>query len=248
MGGCCCCCWFSSRRSEPARTPTYYYCPRTSEERQPLSADHGTPAGISGQQVDTNLDTSDPDTYTPPPAPLPYDVDFGHPRTPHGTRDYPGAKSGIIADIAHSSSIEAPINADPSGNLEMGLKDTDGKVESMLELTSSMILEDDLKKPIKAIVAVIEEDCPICLEDYTEENPKLLTKCDHHFHLCCILEWMERSDACPVCDQVSTLMSSCFALPRDCVILEADQPCSSNSCSSLCFMQEVVIDETLIGT
>jgi hypothetical protein len=45
-----------------------------------------------------------------------------------------------------------------------------------------------------------EEDiCPICLEEYTKENPKIMTKCSHHFHLSCIYEWMERSDNCPVC-------------------------------------------------
>eukprot|EP00252_Welwitschia_mirabilis_P007182 TRINITY_DN1831_c0_g1_i2.p1 TRINITY_DN1831_c0_g1~~TRINITY_DN1831_c0_g1_i2.p1 ORF type:complete len:170 (-),score=33.24 TRINITY_DN1831_c0_g1_i2:471-980(-) len=47
-----------------------------------------------------------------------------------------------------------------------------------------------------------EEDvCPTCLEEYDEENPKIITKCEHHFHLACILEWMERSDTCPICDQ-----------------------------------------------
>jgi hypothetical protein len=38
--------------------------------------------------------------------------------------------------------------------------------------------------------------------EYDAENPKKTTKCEHHFHLACILEWMERSDTCPVCDKV----------------------------------------------
>ncbi|KAL9175872.1 hypothetical protein ABFS82_02G140300 [Erythranthe guttata] len=38
-------------------------------------------------------------------------------------------------------------------------------------------------------------------EEYDEENPKITTRCNHHFHLSCILEWMERSDTCPICDQ-----------------------------------------------
>lgn len=42
----------------------------------------------------------------------------------------------------------------------------------------------------------------VFLAEYDEENPKIITKCDHHFHLACILEWMERSDTCPICDQV----------------------------------------------
>ncbi|CAF2130907.1 unnamed protein product [Brassica napus] len=69
------------------------------------------------------------------------------------------------------------------------------------------------------------DECPICLEgtfkvtyillnvfllhlifffyvEYETENPRLLTKCRHDFHLACILEWMERSEACPVCNKV----------------------------------------------
>ncbi|KAM7269386.1 hypothetical protein ACFE04_024883 [Oxalis oulophora] len=45
-----------------------------------------------------------------------------------------------------------------------------------------------------------EEDvCPTCLDDYTPENPKITTKCSHHFHLGCIYEWLERSNSCPIC-------------------------------------------------
>lgn len=39
--------------------------------------------------------------------------------------------------------------------------------------------------------------------DYTPENPKIITKCSHHFHLSCIYEWMERSETCPVCGKVT---------------------------------------------
>mmetsp|Transcript_14662 Transcript_14662/g.31434 ORF Transcript_14662/g.31434 Transcript_14662/m.31434 type:complete len:307 (-) Transcript_14662:191-1111(-) len=47
-----------------------------------------------------------------------------------------------------------------------------------------------------------EEDCcPTCLEDYTDDNPRILTDCNHHFHLGCIYEWMERSNKCPVCSK-----------------------------------------------
>ncbi|KAH7433711.1 hypothetical protein KP509_07G082300 [Ceratopteris richardii] len=46
-----------------------------------------------------------------------------------------------------------------------------------------------------------EESCAICLEDYDKENPRIDTVCEHHYHLGCILEWMERSDNCPICDK-----------------------------------------------
>jgi hypothetical protein len=48
---------------------------------------------------------------------------------------------------------------------------------------------------------------PLTYAEYTQENPKIMTKCTHHFHLGCIYEWMERSDSCPVCGKVT-----CFAL------------------------------------
>ncbi|KAK8650899.1 hypothetical protein V6N13_140520 [Hibiscus sabdariffa] len=54
-----------------------------------------------------------------------------------------------------------------------------------------------------------EEDvCPTCLEEYTPENPKIITECSHHYHLGCSYEWTERSENCPVCGKLS------FALLR----------------------------------
>ncbi|KAK1272026.1 E3 ubiquitin-protein ligase [Acorus gramineus] len=44
-----------------------------------------------------------------------------------------------------------------------------------------------------------EDVCPTCLDEYTPENPKIVTRCAHHFHLGCIYEWMERSENCPIC-------------------------------------------------
>lgn len=44
-----------------------------------------------------------------------------------------------------------------------------------------------------------EDVCPTCLDEYTPENPKITTRCSHHFHLGCIYEWLERSESCPMC-------------------------------------------------
>ncbi|KAL1807084.1 uncharacterized protein LOC108197701 [Daucus carota subsp. sativus] len=44
-----------------------------------------------------------------------------------------------------------------------------------------------------------EVECPTCLEEYTDENPKITSLCNHNFHLGCIYEWMERSTTCPMC-------------------------------------------------
>lgn len=46
-----------------------------------------------------------------------------------------------------------------------------------------------------------DDFCPTCLDGYDENNPKINTQCKHHYHLSCILEWMERSNTCPICDQ-----------------------------------------------
>ncbi|CAI9266350.1 unnamed protein product [Lactuca saligna] len=52
-------------------------------------------------------------------------------------------------------------------------------------------------------ISVDDEDvCPICLEEYTSENPRIITKCAHHYHLSCIYEWNERSKTCPVCSKL----------------------------------------------
>ncbi|XP_034702567.1 probable E3 ubiquitin-protein ligase RHB1A isoform X2 [Vitis riparia] len=123
-------------------------CPRASEEHEPLSSHHGAASTLStGLLVDTNLGTSPPDTYRPPPAPIPYDVDLGHPQTP------PAAEESCV-----------------------------NKNDTAVQTTNSGSLGE-------------------AVEEYDAENPKIVTKCEHHFHLACILEWMERSDTCPVCDK-----------------------------------------------
>nr|XP_018675251.1 PREDICTED: E3 ubiquitin-protein ligase At3g02290-like isoform X2 [Musa acuminata subsp. malaccensis] len=47
-----------------------------------------------------------------------------------------------------------------------------------------------------------EDVCPICLEEYTYENPRVDMQCTHQYHLGCIYEWMERSQNCPFCSKV----------------------------------------------
>ncbi|RZC24610.1 E3 ubiquitin-protein ligase [Glycine soja] len=49
--------------------------------------------------------------------------------------------------------------------------------------------------------------CPTCFEGYTEQNPMIITKCGHHFHLSCILEWQERRETCPICRKVRNIQT-----------------------------------------
>ncbi|KAG0472925.1 hypothetical protein HPP92_014782 [Vanilla planifolia] len=51
-----------------------------------------------------------------------------------------------------------------------------------------------------------EDVCPTCLEEYDAENPRIITKMQTSFHLSCILEWLERSNTCAICDKVSQLV------------------------------------------
>lgn len=50
-----------------------------------------------------------------------------------------------------------------------------------------------------------EDTCSTCFEGYDLGNPKKLTNCGHHFHLACILQWMERSSSCPICRKCITI-------------------------------------------
>lgn len=201
MGGCCCC---ASKGTEPIDVPTYFYYPRSSEEHVPLSSQRG-PTLSTGLLVDTNLDTSSPDTYRPPPAPMPYDVAFGRPHSPPPVQEISVDKNGVTAQTTNSDTVQEAGGGnvqDPSVKCE-DLKESDCKAQTDVKLGDTKELEVELSKSVESVGLKTEEEdvCPICLEEYDTENPKLTTKCEHHFHLACILEWMERSEACPVCDQ-----------------------------------------------
>lgn len=190
------------------RSPAFYHYPRASEEREPLSSHHDTVAALStGLLVNTNLETSSPDTYRPPPPPLPYDANLGRPLTQLSNVEVCSNKND---ESVHTADIEI-VQETISGNdiletVDEDLKKSDCKVQKDTELDSSTDIEveleksGELKKSSEPLVLVVEE-CPTCLEEYDDDNPKIITKCEHHFHLACILEWMERSDTCPVCDQ-----------------------------------------------
>ncbi|THU60249.1 hypothetical protein C4D60_Mb07t10650 [Musa balbisiana] len=201
MGGCCCC----SSRAESDRAPAYSYCPQDLEEHEPLSsASHGALSAVSsGLLVDTNLDTSTPDTYQAPPAPLPYDVGLASTQT-------------LRRDVDCCATKTDPIQLDNSG--------TTGETNDRFETS-------DCKNKAQS-----EHNSPKTTEDeinYDTENPRIMTKCEHHFHLSCILEWMERSDTCAICNQNSRNLE--FANR------EITTKCMSNS---LIYAQITMIDTT----
>ncbi|XP_059651377.1 probable E3 ubiquitin-protein ligase RHB1A isoform X2 [Cornus florida] len=183
MGGCCC----SSRRPQLHGTPIYYYCPPALEERESLTShDSAATALTSGFLFDLNLDTSTPDTYRTPPRPIPYNVVLGHPQS---------TDSVSVGKPVSGSNFETSTTC-------MIVKESDYKPQAGFSLALPKKFEIEFLKSDVSISPTEEEDfCPTCLEDYDSENPRIITKCNHHFHLSCILEWRERSDTCPICDQ-----------------------------------------------
>ncbi|ERN11476.1 E3 ubiquitin-protein ligase At3g02290 [Amborella trichopoda] len=103
------------------------------------------------------------------------------------------------ARVAENTGMEAPLGVDSFQVLKVqGDKNSlgDGKFQH----------HNACKEPrkINALLLADEDEdcCPTCLEGYNADNPKIMTKCKHHYHLSCIYEWMERSNTCPLCEQV----------------------------------------------
>jgi hypothetical protein len=134
----------------------------------PLSSDRGgAPALSTGLLVDTNLDTSIPDTYRPPPAPMPYDVVLGRPQTPPVAQEI-CSKSDAAVQTTNSESVQETVGGNTQENLAKGedLKESESIAETNFELDLVKGSEVELSKSVKPVIsATVEEDgCPICLE------------------------------------------------------------------------------------
>ncbi|KAL2252277.1 E3 ubiquitin-protein ligase At3g02290-like [Sesamum indicum] len=173
------------------------------EERALPSSTQGT-ASLSST---ASLDNSLADMYRSPPRPLPYDAD---PRYFRLQRD--GLVSRREKGSSHSHEETEPLR---TAEVEEESESVSSKnkwnkftcEEESKEFNSRSSLKLSTAKPTTGFAHIYtssedEDVCPTCLEEYTEENPKIVTKCSHHFHLGCIYEWMERSDNCPVCGKV----------------------------------------------
>eukprot|EP00808_Paulinella_micropora_P014530 g75795.t1 len=66
---------------------------------------------------------------------------------------------------------------------------------------------NDLKRRLDSLQAAMKQGgpvpapfCPICLDDYGDDQDKLETLwCRHRFHTSCISTWLEKKSSCPVC-------------------------------------------------
>ncbi|BFG26472.1 hypothetical protein CerSpe_127460 [Prunus speciosa] len=170
---------------------------------------HSIPSSIQGAASMTSsasLDNSISDMYRSPPRPLPYDAD---PRYIRLQRD--GLISRREKGSSHSHEEAEPLRSDTDADsdcLSTGEKWNGSACEDGVKehrSKSSMKFSSAKATTVVGNFYISSEDedvCPTCLEEYTPENPKIMTKCSHHFHLGCIYEWMERSESCPVCGKV----------------------------------------------
>ncbi|KAJ7300321.1 hypothetical protein O6H91_Y168300 [Diphasiastrum complanatum] len=173
------------------------------EERDSSAQSPGATSTSAGLLAPRAFDTSMLDTYRAPPRPLPYDVDVRYVRL---QRDgLISRRDKIAMSQLHGGDIESMhrTGSDVSGELlPMLPRRVGAEVDDQVEENGGPQPSKSLEKVDSMLSLVEDEDiCPTCLDVYTEENPKMNTECGHHFHLACILEWMERSKHCPVCDK-----------------------------------------------
>ncbi|XP_072958074.1 E3 ubiquitin-protein ligase At3g02290-like [Typha angustifolia] len=152
------------------------------------SSQQETDSLASGSLIEDN---STMDTFRCPPRPLPFD----DPRFSHGHH--------------HCDDIPRPDKSSPHFQAVSVLRN---KNDAFIEPTgmtkksngSSLKHESVVEGSRESDTSSSEEEdaCPICLEEYLPENPRIILQCNHHFHLGCIYEWMERSEACPICGKV----------------------------------------------
>lgn len=123
--------------------------PPVSEERQPLSLRSGAAVIPTGLLVDTNLDTSIPDTYRLPPAPIPYETNAGSP---------PNNQEGLAnKDL---SPVQTN-NSEPVGEIKLA-KSGENESVAIEEVDDELEKSGELKKSNTPFVA--PEECPTCLE------------------------------------------------------------------------------------
>lgn len=199
--------------------------PPASEEYESLTSDDSAAIAFTSDLLDDlNLDRSTPDTYRSPPAPIPFEVVLGHSQSI-------GSQFTDETVVQHSCDIKLSDRKAEMESLLASLKKTGiDLVKSNPPIIKSAEEEDVcptclegiqmniirgttsvLPPPLYLFLLYFLYNQPFCewlkseclyFAEYDTDNPRIVSKCNHHFHLSCILEWMERSRTCPICDQV----------------------------------------------
>ncbi|KAK3010303.1 hypothetical protein RJ639_011373 [Escallonia herrerae] len=133
--------------------------PSVSEEHEPLSS--ATASALStGLLVDTNLEISVPDTYRPPPTPIPYDTNLGLPRTPPRNQESCGNKNEAAVQTTSAEAVEETNTLEETKDV----KESDCKLQTNVELAATKEMDDELeesdeiKKSKEPIVLALEEE------------------------------------------------------------------------------------------
>ncbi|KAM3335021.1 hypothetical protein ACQJBY_029438 [Aegilops geniculata] len=160
-------------------------------------------APLASTNPSTNItESSLSETFHLVSRPPPYDID---PRYARVQRDGLVSRREKSINLTHEESPALRRNGSSSGVEHLAAQkkrsNTDPEGEHKVRRSeSTKSLSGRAYNSSYAVITSDDEDvCPTCLEEYTPENPQIITKCSHHFHLSCIYEWMERSDTCPIC-------------------------------------------------
>ncbi|XP_010492427.1 PREDICTED: E3 ubiquitin-protein ligase At3g02290-like [Camelina sativa] len=160
----------------------------------------------------TSYDNFMSNTFHSTPRPLPYDAD---PRCFRSRRDSLVSRRDKGSSYSHEEA--EPLRSDTDFDSESFSVEGSKWANNKLIISGEVSKEEfskSTRRILKSKTMAIGDDegmyitsddedvCPTCLEEYTSENPKIVTNCSHHFHLSCIYEWMERSENCPVCGKV----------------------------------------------
>lgn len=65
------------------------------------------------------------------------------------------------------------------------------------------------------IMDLIDESCPVCYDEFKDENEVIATYCSHAFHIRWLLPWLSKKNTCPTCRAVYPLHYSPI-LDRQC--------------------------------
>ena len=93
-------------------------------------------------------------------------------------------------------------NNNNNNNNNSNLDDMDSYLSQFDEPKRKIILEMDefQYKHIQRYDSRKETECAICLNEFIRTDIiKAFYKCDHIFHKRCLLEWLKKSDCCPLC-------------------------------------------------
>lgn len=119
------------------------------EEHESLTTNDVTAASLTaGLLVSLDLQGSTPDTYRPPPAPLPYDTVLGCPASTDSESGRETISGSSFATLLTCEDIE----------------DSECKVQANSIPASPKKLEQKESNESHVIVTEEEDGCPICLE------------------------------------------------------------------------------------